>query len=57
MGMKHKYEIKKDGKVIVSYDDERCHYSVETLRNMRQNGYKLYIDGKMWKDEKTKRKG
>ena len=54
MGMKHKYEIKKDGKVIVSYDDERCHYSVETLRNMRQNGYKLYIDGKMWKDEKRK---
>lgn len=36
----------------MAYDDERCHYSEETLRTMRQNGYKLYIDGKQWVPKK-----
>lgn len=50
------YEIRKNGVICMSYDDERCHYSVDTLRSMRQNGYKLYIDGKLWKDDSKKSK-
>ncbi len=44
---KHKYEIRKDGKVCMSWTDPACGYSKETIKNMKQNGYRLYIDGKL----------
>lgn len=48
------YVIKnRDGKICMSYNDERCHYSEETLKSMKQNGYKLYVDGKLYKYEKS----
>lgn len=55
--VRRKYQIKnRDGKVCMAYEDGSCHYSLETLRNMKQNGYKLYIDGKLWKDDSKKSK-
>lgn len=47
-----KYEIRKDGIIYCCFDDESCMYSNETLKNMRDAGYKLYVDGKLWKPEK-----
>lgn len=47
-----KYEIRKDGKVYCGFDDELCMYSKEVLKNMREAGYKLYVDGKLYKPQK-----
>ena len=47
-----KYEIRKDGVTYCGFDDESCMYSDETLKNMRDAGYKLYVDGKLAKKEK-----
>lgn len=49
---KHKYEIIKDGKLYCSYDDDRLHYDESTLKNMKSAGYKVYINGKLWKESK-----
>lgn len=53
---KHRYEIRNGTKVCMAYDDVRCHYSEETLKNMREHGYKLYIDGKLYRPENKKSK-
>lgn len=42
-----KYSIRKDGKVYASWDDPAQTYPKETLRSMKQAGYRLYIDGKL----------
>ena len=55
--VKHRFEVKKNGVTYAAYDDEKCHYSESVLRNMRQNGYKIYKDGKLLKDEKKSKKG
>lgn len=49
-----KYEIRKDGKTYCSFDDESCMYDKETLKAMRSAGFKLYIDGKLAKVQKSK---
>lgn len=50
--VKHKYQIKnRDGKTCVTYKGEGCYYSPATLSEMRQNGYKLYIDGKLFEGD------
>lgn len=41
------HEIRKDGKTMMSWRDPSCGYSPETLKNMKANGYRLYIDGKL----------
>ena len=41
------HEIRKDGKTLVSWRDPSCGYPPETLRAMKANGYRLYIDGKL----------
>ena len=41
------HEIRKDGKTMMSWRDPSCGYSPETLKNMKSNGYRLYIDGKL----------
>ena len=51
-----KYEIKKDGKSYCSFTDESCMYSKETLKSMREAGYKLYIDGKLAKSQNKNKK-
>ena len=47
-----KYEIRKDGKAYCGFDDESCMYDKETLKAMRDAGYKLYIDGKLARAQK-----
>ena len=44
---KPRCEIRKDGKVCMSWTDPACGYSKETLKSMKKNGYRLYIDGKL----------
>lgn len=41
------HEIRKDGKTMMSWRDPSCGYPPETLKNMKANGYRLYIDGKL----------
>ena len=47
-----KYEIRKDGKTYCGFDDESCMYDKETLKAMRDAGYKLYMDGKLTRAQK-----
>lgn len=49
-----KYEIRKDGKAYCGFDDESCMYDKETLKAMRSAGFKLYINGKLAKMQKSK---
>ena len=42
-----KYEIRKEGKVFASWDDHRLTPNKDTLRSMRDAGYRLYVDGKL----------
>lgn len=42
-----KYEIRKEGRVFAHWDDPSCSPSKETLKNMKQAGYRLYIDGRL----------
>lgn len=51
-----KYEIRKDGKTYCGFDDESCIYDKETLKAMRDAGYKLYIDGKLSRAQRTNKK-
>ena len=46
---KPRYEIRKDGKVHMSWSHPSCGYSKETLKSMKKNGYRLYVDGKLQK--------
>lgn len=43
----HVYEIRKDGKVYMRWHNPACGYSRETLKNMKEAGYRLYIDDKL----------
>ena len=52
-----KYEIRKDGVAYCGFDDEDCMYDKETLKQMRSEGYKLYIDGKLARGQKNKKDG
>lgn len=42
-----KYEIRKDGKVFAHWDDPRLTPDKDTLKSMRDAGYRLYQDGKL----------
>ncbi len=44
-----KYEIRKDGKVFASWDDPHLTPDRDTLKNMKDAGYRLYIGGKLQK--------
>lgn len=50
-----KYEIRKDGKAYCGFDDESCMYDKETLKAMRDTGFKLYIDGKLARAQKNRK--
>lgn len=43
----HHYEIRKEGLTYMSWNHPSCGYSRETLKNMREAGYRLYVDGKL----------
>lgn len=51
---KHKFEVKKDGRTYAAFDDRKMMYPDEIIKTMKQNGYKIYEDGRIWKE---KRKG
>ena len=42
-----KYEIRRDGKVFAQWDDPALTPDRETLRRMKESGYRLYVDGKL----------
>lgn len=42
-----KYEIRKDGKVFARWDDPSLSPDRDTLKSMRDAGYRLYVDGKV----------
>ena len=41
------HEIRKDGKTMMSWRDPSCGYAPSTLKNMKANGYRYYIGGKL----------
>ena len=43
----HKFSIRKDGRVMMAWDDPAATYPRATLQNMKKAGYRLYIDGKL----------
>ena len=43
----HVYEIRKDGRTYCRWTDPQCGYTRETLKNMKEAGYRLYIDDKL----------
>ncbi len=43
----HKYTIRKDGNVMMAWDDPALTYPRETLQSMKRAGYRLYVDGKL----------
>lgn len=42
-----RYEIRKDGKVFAHWDDSNLTPDKDTLKNMKDAGYRLYQDGKL----------
>ena len=46
-------EIRRDGVVLCVCKDESCLYAPEVMKNMKENGYKFYQDGKIYKPSKN----
>lgn len=44
------YEAKKDGKTKMSTEHESCFYTKEIRAQMRKAGFKLYKNGKIFKE-------
>ena len=42
-----KYEIRREGKVYAHWDAPSLTPDKETLKQMKQAGYRLYVDGKL----------
>lgn len=45
-------EVRRDGVVICVCANENCLYTKEVMKDMKNNGYKFYQDGKIYKPEK-----
>ena len=45
-------EVKKDGKIVMQTIEGSCIPDKETREHMRRAGYKLYLDGKIYKEKK-----
>ena len=50
----HEIEVRKNGIVYCVYYDESCLPDKDTLKNMKEAGYKLYQGGKLYKPENKK---
>jgi hypothetical protein len=48
-------EVCRDGEVICVCADESCLYPKEIMQDMKENGYKFYQDGKLYKPEKKQK--
>ena len=44
------YEIKKDGVLKMSTESENCIYNKEIRAQLRKAGFKIYKDGKIFKE-------
>lgn len=44
------YEIKKDGVLKMSTEDEKAIYTKEIRAQIRRAGFKIYKDGKIFKE-------
>ena len=49
-------EIRKDGVVVCVCANEDCLYDLDTIKDMKDNGYKFYQNGKIYKPEKKQSK-
>lgn len=45
------FEVKKDGKTYISTDSKDAIPEKNVLREMKKSGYKIYINGKLWRDK------
>lgn len=43
-------EVKKDGKTYFQTDYKECIPPNEILKQMKKSGYKVYLNGKIWKE-------
>lgn len=44
------YEVKKDGMLKMSTESEKCIYTKEVRAQLRKAGFKIYKDGKIFKE-------
>lgn len=47
-----KFEVKKNGRVVMQTTEKTCIPNRETRECLRRAGYKLYLDGKIYKEVK-----
>ncbi len=47
------YEVKKDGVLKMSTEKEECLYTKEIRAQMRKAGFKIYKDGKIWREQEN----
>lgn len=45
-------EVKKDGKTYIFTEAKECIPSSEVLNSMKSAGYKVYYEGKIWREKK-----
>ena len=43
-----KWEVHRDGKVMLRTDDDSCFYPEETIKQMIAAGFKIYKNGKIY---------
>ena len=48
-------EVRKDGVVVCTCQDETCLYPPEIMKSMRECGYEFYQDGKIYKKQRKKK--
>lgn len=46
------FEVRKDGKAVMSTNDEVCIYDRRTRDSIRRAGYKCYMNGKVMREQK-----
>lgn len=47
------FEVKKNGKIYFQTDYKECTPDTGILKSMKKSGYKVYYNGRMWKDGKN----
>lgn len=45
-------EIRKDGKTFMETEYKECIPTNEVLKSIKSAGYKIYLNGKVWKEKK-----
>ncbi len=45
-----KFEVKKDGRTVMQTIEERCIPDKGTRDDLKKAGYKLFLDGKVFKE-------